>query len=410
MPGMLGGFMKKKIALVAIMVSFLLAGCGNSNPQHQQSPKTTTNPITSMPTMEKTDYNQYVKKTWRQKSNSSPEFEFSISKIESGKITGYISKDVATPSPYDLSNFSGTVNKDTAECQFSDQLGNKGNLKLVFSPNNQIKTTVTLTQKSQNQDTQLSEGTFEFVPLNINDDKNFVPFKDQSFTVDLNSWGKVRFVSGKEVGGNHIPVLMYLTNVNGDILFDFVPELPYSMNVISVSFQDVNKDELKDVLVIAEDTNGSGGKVATVYLQKPDGTFAYNFALDNKINSSGNNKNMKSLINFVSKTLSSETQAQTTTLSLIRTKIQPLDAAKDVADADQTGTPYFLVYDYDTTNYLVSGYENRDADGNYTAGAAVYLVDKSSGQVVANPKVDLSKVHFDKYLLAYNKLAGIVIK
>lgn len=47
--------------------------------------------------------------------------------------------------------------------------------------------------------------------------------------VDLNSWGNVKFVSGKLTAGNHIPVVFYLTDEDGDILYDFRAVLPYSV-------------------------------------------------------------------------------------------------------------------------------------------------------------------------------------
>ena len=46
--------------------------------------------------------------------------------------------------------------------------------------------------------------------------------------MNLNSWGNVKFVSGKLTGGNHIPTVFYLTNKDGDILYDFAATLPYS--------------------------------------------------------------------------------------------------------------------------------------------------------------------------------------
>lgn len=58
--------------------------------------------------------------------------------------------------------------------------------------------------------------------------------------VDLNSWGKVKFVSGKLIGGNHIPAVFYLTDENGDILYNFQVTLPYRVDVKAVSFEDVN--------------------------------------------------------------------------------------------------------------------------------------------------------------------------
>lgn len=65
--------------------------------------------------------------------------------------------------------------------------------------------------------------------------KSFRSIESQYFKVNLNSWGDVKFVSGKGIGGNHIPTLSYLTNKYGDILYDFSTELPYSVDVKTIT-------------------------------------------------------------------------------------------------------------------------------------------------------------------------------
>lgn len=91
-------------------------------------------------------------------------------------------------------------------------------------------------------------------------------------------------------------------------------------------------------------------------------------------------------------------------------KVQPSDAAKTAANSDDTGAPYFITYDYDATNYLVSAYENQQGPGNYTGGSSLYLINKSTGKVLANTQIDLSKVDFSKYLTVYSKLSRKIIE
>ena len=43
---------------------------------------------------------------------------------------------------------------DTAECQFTDSRENKGTIKLVFKPNNEMEATITLTNKAQDSKAQ----------------------------------------------------------------------------------------------------------------------------------------------------------------------------------------------------------------------------------------------------------------
>jgi len=149
---------------------------------------------------------------------------------------------------------------------------------------------------------RLPEGTFEFTPYNLKNINGFELTKDQTFMVDLNSWGHVQFVSGKLTGGNHIPVVFYLTNEQGDILYNFYAALPYSVDVKAVSFQDVNKDGLKDIIILVEDNydGASGEPIATVFMQEADGSFARDNELDQEINDSGSNKDIRTIVSYLS--------------------------------------------------------------------------------------------------------------
>lgn len=304
--------MNKKILLTISIVSILFAGCGkavtSNKPQQDiqaaevtttKSPVAKAMPVETTKSNSTVDYSQYIKKTWVDKKGTS-NVSFSISKIVNGKITGRFNSNApAVPNHYNLGHLTGTINKDTAECQFSDTIGNKGSIKLVFKSSNIIEATVKLTNKSKYIKERPQEGTLQLIPYNINDIKGFSITKSQSFMVDLNSWGNVKFVSGKLTGGNHIPVVFYLTNKSGEILYDFDAALPYSVDVKAVSFTDVNNDKLKDVIIIVAG-NDSSAQVATVYLQKTDGSFSNDPKLDKEIADSGNNKDVKSIKNYLS--------------------------------------------------------------------------------------------------------------
>lgn len=305
--------MNKKILFV-ITVSLFLAGCGNSTPTSESSvpqPKESTvvaeaNTESNVNTV--IDYKQYLKKTWIRKTDTdfsnNGGLSFLISKIEDGKIQGKISAVGHGPAfNMDSAEFEGTVNKDTAECQLiNDSRGNKGTIKFLFKPNGTVEATIQITEKSGDTVMSLPAGTFEFAPDNLKNIVGFAPIENQTFMVDLNSWGNVKFVSGKLTAGNHIPVEFYLTNKDGDILYNFDSALPYNVDVKAVSFEDVNKDGLKDIIIIVAGKDGKGqgnAAVATVYFQKADGAFENNPKLDQEINNSGNNKDVKTVRSYL---------------------------------------------------------------------------------------------------------------
>lgn len=301
----------KKIMFCVIFSLFFLTACSSNGsnstnkvasdkikkPNKQENVAAPNKTITN----NTINYNQFTGKTWIKK-NGSYNTSFCISSISNGKITGYLDSLYAVPTTYDFKkNLTGTINKDTAECQLNDSKGNKGTVKLVFKENNQIEATINLTAKSQNTDMQPQEGTFEFIPYNLSSIKGFSLLKDQSFMVNLNSWGNVRFVSGKLTAGNHVPVVFYLTDNQGNLLFDFNPSLPYNVDVKAVSFVDLNKNGLKDVIIIVG-ANGAS-QLATVYFQNTNGSFTNNPNLDQKINNSGNNKSVKNVESYLSQNL-----------------------------------------------------------------------------------------------------------
>ena len=317
--------MNKKILIIIITVFFLIAGCGktestNSLPQNDKhslatSTKNSTTarssdkgmPVTATTTGNAIDYQQYLKKTWvRNKDTNFPNdgsLSILISKIRDGKIQGKLSVVGNGPAyNMDSTEFKGSVNNDTAECQLvNDSSGNKGTIKLLFKPNGTLEATIIITEKSGDAVMNLPEGAFEFTPYNLKNIKGFALIENQTFDVYLNSWGNVKFVSGKLTAGNHIPVVFYLTNKDGDILYDFNAILPYSVDVKAISFTDVNKDGLKDIIIIATDNcNDSAGEpIATVYLQKPDGSFINDYKLDQDINDSGNNIDIGAVTNYL---------------------------------------------------------------------------------------------------------------
>jgi len=313
--------------LTIITISLLIAGCGkidatDSQQQNGQSSlaastqnsSTTESPGKSTPTTTTTtgnaiDYKQYLKKTWIRKTDTNfPNnggLSILIFRIEDGKIQGKISAVGNSPAyNMDSAVFDGTVNNDTADCQLvNDSRGNKGTIKFLFKPNGTLEASIIFIEKSGDTVMSLPEGTFEFTPYNLKNIKGFALIENQTFMVDLNSWGNVKFVSGKLTAGNHIPVVFYLTNKDGDILYDFNANLPYSVDVKAVSFEDVNKDGIKDIIIIVADNyqGSSGEPIATIYLQNADGSFANDFKLDQEINGSGNNKDVGTVKNYLSR-------------------------------------------------------------------------------------------------------------
>ena len=85
---------------------------------------------------------------------------------------------------------------------------------------------------------------------NISELYKFTIIEEQSFNVNLNGWGNVRFVSGKDYQGK---LLFFLTDEKNNIEYqfsDYYNSYRKDQTVSAVAFRDVNKDSLKDVIII----------------------------------------------------------------------------------------------------------------------------------------------------------------
>ena len=317
--------MNKKFLLTVITVSCLAAGCGKeaSSDRLQETENTSasasqentviiqssqeSNSQAAAETESKTDYSRYLKKNWiRSTDTNYPEnggLSIVISSIKDGKIKGDISAVGNGPAyNIDSSGFEGTVDGNTAQCELvDDSRGNKGTVRLTFKSQGILEAAVVITERSEDNIMTLPEGTFEFAPDNLKRIEGFEPIEDQSFLVDLDSWGKVKFVSGKLTAGSHIPAVFYLTDDDGAIFYEFNTAFPYNVNVEAVSFKDLNNDGLKDIIIIvSEQYEGSSGlPIANVCFQQEDGSFMTDYELCQKINDSGNNKDIKTVTNYV---------------------------------------------------------------------------------------------------------------
>ncbi|MFA9466994.1 MAG: hypothetical protein ACERKN_22295 [Velocimicrobium sp.] len=253
----------KKINVTAILsiifVTFIisLVGCGSINDEPDRLVSTSS----TIYNVKAIDYNQYLKKIWVVKEwngGAYDYFSFFISKIENGVIEGKLTTgSIAYPdffyysseTPKYIADLSGSVNNDLAECQFSDKVGNKGDITLVFNEKDEIEAKMKYTDKGEAYKDLSLDGNYLFRPYNLADIKDFIPSKEHSCAVNLNSWGSVNFVSGEVNHGDKVYSAAYLTNEHDDILYKFQAPFQTGLNIIETSIKDINNDGLKDVMI-----------------------------------------------------------------------------------------------------------------------------------------------------------------
>ena len=118
----------------------------------------------------------------------------------------------------------------------------------------------------------------------------------QSYWVDFESFGRSFFLSANRYSS----VRFFIMTMN-TILYELpvFNESKYRINSVSaVSFTDVNKDGLTDIIIVA---NGSSSTeyIAGIYYQQKNKTFTVDISLDRAINAAGQNLNIGMVLEFV---------------------------------------------------------------------------------------------------------------
>lgn len=136
--------------------------------------------------------------------------------------------------------------------------------------------------------------------------------ESQSFQTIFEGFGKVRFVS-TQANKDEIPKnYFFLLDDQERVIYSF-PDLYGNEwwyadeGIEAVAFKDVNKDGLKDVIIIAYYETGSGPDgakpfpIADIYFQKKNKTFTTLPVFDQALNDQGHNHTIKDVVQYVSK-------------------------------------------------------------------------------------------------------------
>lgn len=137
--------------------------------------------------------------------------------------------------------------------------------------------------------------------------KGFTPIEEQSFDVELENWGQVKFISGYYLVNELPEVHFYLTDSIGNMVYDFPDSLFNEWifyEVSAISFKDMNHDGRKDIIIIISYMFGHGEhaaeefSVARVFFQ--EGTeFVNDSKLDEQLNDKKQNQTIKMVFDYV---------------------------------------------------------------------------------------------------------------
>mgnify|MGYP001171407171 CR=1 FL=1 len=258
----------------------------------------------------KTDYSKYTG-TWVTERNLIDDFKYGmvagITVDKDGNIKGQVSD--ATENLTHISNMdiNGKIQNDKFSYNFTeDGWEHNGTINMEFKDNKIVLTIAYNSNSSKNNLWGIGEGTFTLInnktqvkrTLDNLKDGGLQVIENQCFNVTLENYSKVKFISGLKREDANSNANFYLVDENNNVLYKFPDFYGNQKGMISdvkaVSFADVNGDGLKDAVIIADYNNGV---ICSIYFQKGK-EFINDKTLDDKINSSSNNKSISEAIKY----------------------------------------------------------------------------------------------------------------
>ena len=321
----IGGLnMRKTIVLVSLIsISVFITGCGNKQVKTQPASNTQNNIDGSNNTISSSsvstvspNYSNYSG-TWVDENGLKDDDEYAITAVikvdKDGNIEGNVTHCKGV-------HIKGKIQDNKFTCYFDDD--NCGNLGCTYKfgfEGNKIVLTIKYNTNGHSY-WGANEGTYTLINNNTKVNRTLDNLKagglqviqDQCFPINLKNYGSVKFVSGfKKYLLGDIYAYFYLIDAKNNVLCKLPNFYGNSKGMLfsgirAVSFEDVNNDGLKDIIIIADYKNYENSSSSTsipecsIYFQKGK-SFINNKNLDDKINNSSNNTDIAAVLKYVEK-------------------------------------------------------------------------------------------------------------
>lgn len=218
------------------------------------------------------EYAQYLNKIWiisdgQIEDSSQESFSFVITRIESDYVEGqYLSGvDIINPQKGLPGSFTGKIVGSEIQCQLWYGKEEAGSMVLECATNNRLKADI----EYRGADLELT-----FKVYNIEDLKptDIILDQNRALTVDVDKWGTVQIIRGIIFYGDRPPVA-FMTNEQGDILYEFQAEYESGTLIREIEVQDFNEDGLKDVNIVTRDYDDEMEPVHWLFYQEEGAAF-----------------------------------------------------------------------------------------------------------------------------------------
>lgn len=158
-----------------------------------------------------------------------------------------------------MTEFYGKIYEGTAECEYIDREGESGKFAFTMFDNNEMEV-------------MLEEGqSYLLIPYNVSRWKYCT--EPVIAEVEMDSWGKVNLFYAV-MDSLHPTPMVFLTNEQGDILYEFYASYRSGSEVREVIIEDMNGDGLKDVKVVTDFGDPEGYRFDWYFYQGENGLFS----------------------------------------------------------------------------------------------------------------------------------------
>lgn len=209
------------------------------------------------------DGKEYLNKVWvvDDWDGAAYEYPFSIciTSIINENISGIIKIGaVATPDCYSYrlepsagqGTFSGTISANIAQCTFSTNVGDTGNLKIIFDESERIEASICLGEKT-NISKDYTDSTYYLRPYNLSDVHIFSENAEYTLKCTFPRWGTVRLIAKEIDTEKTMRPVVFFVDEDSNILYD----LGYFLNgteINSIQAKDINSDGLVDISISSQ--------------------------------------------------------------------------------------------------------------------------------------------------------------
>lgn len=230
----------------------------------------------------------WIKETWIG-NETYEDMSFVITKIKQGELEGKFLEEGILEPDSDLYSekesshmvLAGNYNEGRAELTLKD--GNNIKAKLYISMEKDNLLSVDIQYTGQN-----TKNSVKFKPYNLKDleTDTRAEFDNDIQDIILEKWGKIKFVSVVRTSMKRKTLFLYLVDNKDNILYDFSGTLafPNDFKVNDFSFEDINDDGRKDLLLMLQGITDLKLHEIIIYEQNEMGGFEINIKKTKKLN------------------------------------------------------------------------------------------------------------------------------